>query len=199
LKTIESKFVANKNQRILKALEIKDMTAKDLSESLDTNYSSIRKALQYLLEQGLVTTKPGQLRNAEWSISKHITSNQIIPRLTTLIGEIRLDDLMSQYTVTNSNAARAVVVLPRHIVRIFAHAKRLAEGQTTTVGLDLIRKDMEKDVEFLRQVTNIYEQILRYPRIWDEALLAKFPEDIDFDQELFDKAFSHYFKEDSDA
>lgn len=192
---IESKFVANNAQRILRSLEHRDQTTAELSSDLNITYSSARKALGYLFEQGLVTTQPGQLRNAKWSITKHITSNQIIPTIKGLKGDFKLDEIMGEFRNTRPNAAVASVNLPRHITRIFAHAKRLAAGQTTSVGLDLIRADVERDAAYLRQAADIYDQILRYPRIWDADLLAKFPEDIDFDQALFDQAYSHYFKE----
>lgn len=195
---IESKFVADNAQRILRSLEKREQTTAELSNDLNITYSSARKALGYLLDQGLVTTKPGQLRNAKWSINKHITSNQIIPIIKALQGEFKLDEIMGEHRNTRPNAAVAAVNLPRHITRIFAHAKRLAAGQTTTVGLDLIRADVERDAQYLRQAADIYEQILRYPRIWDADLLAKFPEDIDFDEALYEQAYSHYFKEDTD-
>lgn len=192
----ETKFILSNAEKCLELLREKPYSINELSKELKVNYYSIRNAILHLENVGSVKAMTGSKRNTPYMAINSSGPNRIIPTVHTTNGATKLHNVVAMHENPRPSAAVAVIELPKNVTRLFKVAEKLHNHQPIGTSLTNIRHEMEQSLIALQNAVNVYQQILDNPRVWSPELLAKFPDDIEFNPDVVQKAYDFYFPKD---
>lgn len=195
---MSSKFQEVLQTNILAQLDTRSLTVSELSNKLNANYHSVRKAIVILREDGLVHPIGYAMgKNIKYAAGQELGQNNSIPVISHANGRNKMHELLE--LADSTKKPRVVVAyenIPLNVAQLMKAAERAANGEDVTRTLITIKTRMEQDVQALVNATKLINQILQNPRNWNPEVIKRYPQDTTYDAELVDRIYSHFFKKD---
>jgi len=180
---------------ILNQLSARPRSTNQLVDILHRPYSTIRQAIIELEDTGQIAVANNRRNGSIYRLSNGIVpSNKIMPLITMGNDKYRLIQLLTIRKQEMPQAAKAVYMIPKHVVRILKAAQELFEGNNTrALSLPKIKFEVEKDLQSLEAAVKIYKQILSNEKLWNPDSLKTLPNDTNWDQTEIDITYEHFF------
>lgn len=196
LTKLENKHNSKTRNLVLKALTYGPKTLRELEKATETNYTSVRLAVSYLVDSGELARVGNGSKNVPYRLAKpEETASNTMPILVDHRGNYKLILFLDLRTKGLENIRSAVENLPMHITRILRASMR-ASNDPESMRKETIRikKSMTQDRDRLLQIASYYTQMIENDLIWDVSYLQTFVDDKVFNVDEVNKSINHYFK-----
>lgn len=182
---------------IVELLSHEPRTLKELEALTKKNYYTVRGSLNQLIDEGIARPVGYGGRGSKYMLQNADGPNRIIPQIRLGKQTFKLIDLLQSRLQESPAAARAVINLPRHLTRLFKVAESAANGTAgASMPLESIRIQMSEDRQALVRALEIYDQVLSNPRVWEPEVLAKWPNDIEYNTKEVQDSYEFFFRTD---
>lgn len=167
---------------IMVVLQDKALTPNEIIDSTGLPRSTVYASLAEMVGLGLIRNiTPARRRGAKYALGDGRDSANVIPEFF-----YKKSSYKAQYFLKNNES---LVTEPYEdlflsLARIFATAERLYNGGDVTQAELVLRRARVKIIEAratFRNLSELADQILQHPSIWNPIYLNKYPEDNTWD------------------
>ena len=189
-----TKFTQNAERTIILALKDKPGTLKQLATRTGINYYSVRNAVHALNEVGAISTRGIATRNQVFILKENAAELYNLPTITIDNKKVSMVNLLAWAgNEQKSIAYGAVQALPRHVARILNLCTAIRQDISVTLDLKRIKKEMQTDLQALKKMVVLYEQIINNNSIWDADALNALTKHPEYDEEYIINTYRHYY------
>lgn len=170
-----------------------------LSDDLGINYYTVRRIVSELMEQRQLRVVDTIDRASIYEYCGVEREGDYIPRIVDIANKASMKVFGFLGSVGNEHdmkTAKAMRNLPRHVTDLMYYASLAKEGSPVGKELSALREAVQRDYVYAQNGANFYKQILQEAMFWDAGLLAKMPEDREWDLSLVLNSKQYYSNED---